>query len=616
MTKNSKHLLAEYAADGSEVAFRELVARYLNLVYSTALRLVGGNAQLAEDVSQSVFLSLARKGRTLSSKVMLGGWLHQHTYHVATRAVRSEQRRQIREREAVEMNTLQDDSGAHWRQLAPILDEAITQLGSEDRTAIVLRYFEQQDFRAVGEALGSTQDAARVRVNRALEKLQALLKQRGVALSVGTLGTLLAAGTVTAAPAGLAMAVSSAALAGATAGTGTTLTFLKLMATTKLKLGLTALVVAGAATTVVIQHHSQVGVRDENQSLRRQIVQLQVDNEDLSNRVTRTKFPRAPHLPAPPMPAVASVDAVPAEPIQTRNLYALLTNRTSQVKLTAVQAEAYLKEHRRSAASLLAAFRTSEDPALLQEAMEKYPNDPQVSFEAALRRDAAPAERRQWLDALKKSAPENALANYLSAADHFKAGQPDLAVQDLIAAAGKAQLQEYNLDRIQTDEEAYRAAGYPEAEAKLLASSQLAMGQQVAMSGLGRSLLDLAKSYQQAGDEASRQAALQMAVDLGQRYGDDAPGQMLVGKLLGISIERKALGAMDSNAAYGATGQTVQDRLTQLAQQRAALAALNQQTDPIMQTMSDSDWISFDDRLKSFGEEAAMRWLVGKHGPK
>ena len=179
MITDTRQLLAEYAADGSEAAFRELVARYLNLVHSTALRLVGGNAELAEDVSQAVFLSLARKGRTLSSKVLLGGWLHQHTYYVAIRAVRSEQRRQIREREAVEMNTLQDDSGAHWRQLAPILDEAITQLGSEDRTAIMLRYFEQQDFRAVGEALGSTQDAARVRVNRALEKLQALLKQRG-----------------------------------------------------------------------------------------------------------------------------------------------------------------------------------------------------------------------------------------------------------------------------------------------------------------------------------------------------------------------------------------------------------------------------------------------------
>lgn len=123
----SQQLLAEYAKNGSESAFRELVSRYLNLVYSTALRLVGGDTHLAEDVAQTVFIGLANRGRTLSTEVMLGGWLHQHTYHVATKAVRAERRRQSREREAVEMNTLQEDSGASLRQVAPILDEAITQ---------------------------------------------------------------------------------------------------------------------------------------------------------------------------------------------------------------------------------------------------------------------------------------------------------------------------------------------------------------------------------------------------------------------------------------------------------------------------------------------------------
>ena len=113
----SQQLLAEYAENGSEAAFRELVARYVNLVFSTARRLVGGDAHLAEDVTQNVFISLARKGGTLSSGVMLGGWLHQRTFHLATKAVRSERRRQSREREAVEMNTLHDNSEANWRTL-------------------------------------------------------------------------------------------------------------------------------------------------------------------------------------------------------------------------------------------------------------------------------------------------------------------------------------------------------------------------------------------------------------------------------------------------------------------------------------------------------------------
>jgi RNA polymerase sigma factor (sigma-70 family) len=614
MITDSQQLLADYAAHGSEAAFRELVARYLNLVYSTALRLVGGDTHLAEDVAQTVFLSLARKGRTLSSNVMLGGWLHQHTYYVATRAMRGERRRQTREREAMEMKMLEDDSGANWRRLAPILDEAITQLGSEDRTAIVLRFFEQRDFRSVGEALGSTQDAARVRVNRALEKLHVLLKQRGVALSVGTLGSVLTAGAVTAAPTGLVIAISSAALAGAAAGTGTTFTLFKIMATTKLKLGLTALVITGAATTLIIQHHSQAVVREENQSLRQQIVQLQTDNEDLSNRVARVSATRIPRLPAPPMQAAALTNPGPAELIQTGNLYALLTNKTS--KLTAAQVESYLNANRRNAASLLAAFRTTEDPALLQEAMRIFPNDPQVGFEAAIRKDVPPAERRQWLDTFKQSAPENALANYLSALDHFKTGQTDQAVQELIAASGKPQFQDYSLDRVQADEEAYRAAGYPVADAKIVATSHLVLPQLAQVRDLGGKILDLANSYQQAGDEASRQAALQMAVNLGRRYGDASAGEMLIAQLVGINVERMALGAMDPKGAYGVSGQTVQDRLDQLVQQRAAFRDLGQQADPLWPTMSDQDWISYHNRSATFGEEAAMRWLVGKYGQK
>src|SRR5215813_15528471 len=152
---DTRKLLDEYAQNGSEAAFRELVGRYINFVYSTALRLVDGDTQLAEDVTQTVFINLARKGSSLSSEVQLGGWLHQHTFHVATKAVRGERRRQSREREAVAMNSLHDDSEAHWQQAAPVLDEAITQLGTADRKAILLRFFEQRDFRAIGQALGS-----------------------------------------------------------------------------------------------------------------------------------------------------------------------------------------------------------------------------------------------------------------------------------------------------------------------------------------------------------------------------------------------------------------------------------------------------------------------------
>src|ERR1043166_4428827 len=172
---DSQILLAEYVRTGSENAFRELVARYVDLVYSTALRLVEGDTHRAEDVAQVVFADLARAARTLSSDVMLGGWLHRHTCFVATHTMRTERRRQSRERQAVEMNALQDNSATHFATIAPMLDEAIDELNEADRAAILLRFFEQHDFRALGEALGSNEDAARMRVNRALEKLESLL---------------------------------------------------------------------------------------------------------------------------------------------------------------------------------------------------------------------------------------------------------------------------------------------------------------------------------------------------------------------------------------------------------------------------------------------------------
>jgi RNA polymerase sigma factor (sigma-70 family) len=136
----SQRLLAEYLTSGSETAFRELVERYTGLVYSTALRLVDGDTHRAEDVAQTVFVDLVRLARKLSAETMLGGWLYRHTCFVAAEALRSERRRQARERQAVQMNTLEDRSEASFAQVAPVLDEAIDQLAPEDQNAIVLRF--------------------------------------------------------------------------------------------------------------------------------------------------------------------------------------------------------------------------------------------------------------------------------------------------------------------------------------------------------------------------------------------------------------------------------------------------------------------------------------------
>jgi RNA polymerase sigma factor (sigma-70 family) len=289
MTDTQK-LLTDYVKNGSESAFRELVSRYTNLVYSTAVRLVDGDSHLAKDVAQTVFVDLAGKAKTLSREVTLGGWLHRHTCFVAATILRGQRRRQIRERQAVAMNTPNDHSAANLAEVAPILDDAINQLAAEDRAAILLRFFEQLEFRAVGEALGSNEDAARMRVNRALKKLHGLLQQRGVTLSVAALGTALTAEVVTAAPLGMAGILAGTALAGGASGTAT-VTLLKFMSMTKLKTIIVgALAVAALATSIVIQHQSIEKLREDNQALQVQVAQitpLQAENERLSNVVAQ-----------------------------------------------------------------------------------------------------------------------------------------------------------------------------------------------------------------------------------------------------------------------------------------------------------------------------------------
>jgi RNA polymerase sigma factor (sigma-70 family) len=297
-----QRLLREYARSGSEAAFGELVKQYIDLVYSAAVRLLDGDAHLAKDVAQVVFADLARKAPTLSGEVLLGGWLHRHTCFVAANVRRSEHRRRSRERKAVEMSTLQDHSEENLAQVRPILDEAINELRAEDRTAIVLRFFEHYDFRSVGAALGSSENAAQKRVGRALEELRSLLKHRGVTLSAAVLGTALASEAVSAAPAGLAAAVCGGALTASVAGSGTTLTLLKFTAMTKLKVGiLSAIVIAGVATPLVVQHQAQGRLRDKDTALLRQanrITQLEAENERLSNSVAQAKSTAA--LPSDP----------------------------------------------------------------------------------------------------------------------------------------------------------------------------------------------------------------------------------------------------------------------------------------------------------------------------
>lgn len=225
MNTDDWELLGRYARQKDEAAFAELVARYLNLVYSAALRQTG-DPEAARDVTQEVFTSLARKARRLDRAVILSGWLHQATRFAVQGVQRGARRRQQREQEAAMQK--QTEEPDRWAELAPLLDDVVNDLEADDRSAVLLRFFERRPLAEVGRTLGITEEAARKRVSRAVDKLRDLYERRGIATTSAGLAAALLAHTSAAAPTALATAIASAATTSAAPGLLTWFTLPKL----------------------------------------------------------------------------------------------------------------------------------------------------------------------------------------------------------------------------------------------------------------------------------------------------------------------------------------------------------------------------------------------------
>ena len=253
MMSDDMEFVREYAASQSEGAFETLVTRHINLVYASALR-QAGNAHLAEEITQAVFIILARKAKSLGPRTILSAWLYRTTRYATSDALKSERRRQRREQEAYMESLSNKPEPDGWEQIAPLLDEGLAQLAERDRSALVMRFFENKTAREIGLAHRVDEGAAQKRVARALDKLHGFFLKRGVTLSASAIIASIAANSTQAAPAGLALSVVAAAKG--SAATASTLALVKgalnVMAWTKAKTAVVTAVVLILGTTTVI----------------------------------------------------------------------------------------------------------------------------------------------------------------------------------------------------------------------------------------------------------------------------------------------------------------------------------------------------------------------------
>ncbi len=255
-------LLGDFARTESEEAFATLVARYVNLVYSAALRFTG-NADHAEEITQVVFIILARKAGALSSRVVLSGWLYQTTRLTAANFIKNEIRRQRREQEAYMQSTLNDSGSETWQQIAPLLEDAMGRLGETDRNAVVLRFFENKTAAQAAAILNLTEAAAHKRTIRALDKLRKIFSKHGVTSTSSVIAGAISSHSIQMAPAAVSHSVLAVAAKGAAASTST-LTLIhgamKVMAWTNAKtaIAIAAGVLLTAGTTgFLIKHVSR-----------------------------------------------------------------------------------------------------------------------------------------------------------------------------------------------------------------------------------------------------------------------------------------------------------------------------------------------------------------------
>ena len=291
-------------------------------------------------------------------------------------------------------------------------------------------------------------------------------------------------------------------------------------------------------------------------------------------------------------------------------------NAADSQKTLRQKVEEWLALHHRSAPSLLAAFHVLNDTSYLREAATNFSNNPQVDL-AVLARNVFPEDHRKWLDLFKASSPSNSLANYLSAQNYFQNGQSETAVKDLVAATGKPEFENYTLESRLNAEELCQFLGkssLDSTETALAGSAGDTLPELATVKQLASQMEDLQKQELNVGDNNSAENLAEMGTILGSQLNSEASGNYIINQLAGIAIEERMFDQLDPNTSYDFLGgETPGQRLQELKQQKSMLSQLDKSFEAMQPGLTEAEKVSFQERVKIYGEVAAMRWLVQQH---
>jgi hypothetical protein len=271
--------------------------------------------------------------------------------------------------------------------------------------------------------------------------------------------------------------------------------------------------------------------------------------------------------------------------------------------------ETYLEHNRRSAGSLLTAYQATQDPAYLIEAATQYSADPRVQYALAMRPDASPSDKREWLERLKVSTPDNALVTYLSAREYLKQGQTTLALEDLALATRQSEFNPYVWEAMIDAQELLMSDGASPTAAKVGSMFSASLPQLSQLRQLGTTLSELQVQYALAGDLASFDVLTQMGLELAQRMSGNRAGGFLIDQLVGLAIEHAILKNVDPSSAPDYLGMTAQERLDQLTGEKAEIRALAPLAETYLPSADEAELVTYLERVRAHGELEALRWL-------